>query len=400
MLALAAATFGAPSETFIHDHARHLAPDATVLICRDEQGTERFGFPVFLGKGAPDNAQDFASLCIRAFKLRWTRYCDPIRAYLDNALYAPYSRDETARLCSFLERYRPVALLAEYGPVGLQVAEASARADVPLYVHFHGWDANILGESWSIRRDYRALFKAAKGIIATTDFLKGRLLALGCPEDKLAVCPCGVDIDLFRPGSRATNGHVLMASRLVPQKGPDYSLASFARMSTGHPEVMLEIIGEGPLRGRLEEQAAEFGIAQRVIFHGARDHDFVRQRMSGATLFIKHSVSIPGNGVESQGLSILEAMACAVPVVATRHGAIGEIVEDGVTGSLVDERDVAAMAGAMSDLVENPDEASRIGAAGRRRVMARYSQNDAIDRLRRILGLSGPVGVIDAGVTR
>lgn len=388
MLAIAAATFGAPSETFIHDHARRLSPDATVLLCRDEKGIERFGYPTFLGKGLQVTPQNFASKCMRAIRWRWMRYCDPIRAYLDNAHYDPYSRDEIARLCSFLARYRPVALLAEYGPVGLQVAEACALAGVPLFVHFHGWDANILGKSWSIRRDYRALFKTANGIVVTTDFLKGRLLALGCPDNKLHVCPCGVDTDLFRPAARATSGHILMVSRLIPQKGPEYSVSSFARMAGDHPAAVLEIIGEGPLRGRLEEQVDELGISQRVIFHGARDHDFVRERMSAATLFIQHSVSIPGNGVESQGLSILEAMACAVPVVATRHGAISEIVEDGVNGCLVGERDVAAMAGAMGRLVENPDEAQRMGAAGRDRVMARYSQDYAIDRLRSILGLN------------
>jgi colanic acid/amylovoran biosynthesis glycosyltransferase len=390
MFAIAAATFGSPSETFIQDHARLLAPNATVLICRDATGVTRFGYPTLLNICPGGPAQGFKSRLFRAVRRRWLHYCDPIRAYLDNNLYAKLTTDDVARLRSFLDRYKPVSLLAEYGPVGLQVSKACALANIPLFVHFHGWDANILGESWSIRRDYCRLFKTVKGVIVTTEFFKGRVRALGCPESKLHVCPCGVDIESFRPGPYVKGERILMVSRLMPQKGPEYSLSSFARVAKDHPHAVLEIIGDGPLRTRLEKQAADLGISQRTIFHGACDHAFVRERMRDAALFVQHSVTIPGDGVESQGLSILEAMASGVPVVATRHGAIPETVDHGITGYLVNERDTVAMADAIGRLLRHPAEAADMGAAGRRRVTVRYSQDFAIDRLRSILGLTFP----------
>jgi glycosyltransferase involved in cell wall biosynthesis len=388
MLAIAATTFNAPSETFIHAHARLLAPGATVLICQDDSGAGRFGYPVLSNLSSSRPSRTLAGRVSQAVKHRWWRSTDPLRIHLAPK---PTASDVT-RLQAFLDTYRPVTLLAEYGPVGLQVSKACVLADIPLFVHFHGFDANIFCESWSVRRAYRQLFETAKGVVVTTEFLKGRVMALGCPEMKLHISPCGVDIERFRPSLQPKEKRVLMVSRLVPGKGPEWSLRSFARVAQNHREAVLEIIGDGPLRTSLERQAAELGIAHRAIFHGARDHEFVSERMKSTAVFIQHCITLPREGLESLGLSILEAMAAAVPVVATRHGAIAETVNHGVTGYLVDERDTLAMAEAINLLLARPAEAAAMGRAGRKRVIERYSQGFAIKRLRAILGLtaSGP----------
>ena len=80
-------------------------------------------------------------------------------------------------------------------------------------------------------------------------------------------------------------------------------------------------------------------------------------------------------------------MASALPVVSTRHGGIPEAVEDGVTGLLIQEHDFEAMVSAMCDLLENPDLAAAMGVAGRKRVLAHFTQEQARDRLRAIMGL-------------
>jgi glycosyltransferase involved in cell wall biosynthesis len=388
-LAIACRSFGVLSETFIHDHARLLAPNATILVCQESDGSNKFGYPTHSNLCSASTRRGFRHRLSRALRIRWQTVSDPVRArWCVDFAFPKLSTVDLERLVTFLKQYAPVSLLAEFGPMGVQLSKACAIAKIPLFVHFHGWDANILGESFSIRRDYHRLFKAAQAIIVTTGFLKERVLSLGCPEQKLRVCPCGVDTENFRPGPAVKDERILMVSRLVPQKGPEYSLASFAVVAKHHSNAVLEIIGDGPLRNRLQEQAAAYGISNRTIFFGERDHAFVKERMKQAALFIQHPITIKGEGVESLGLSILEAMASGIPVVTTRHGAITETVEHAVSGYLVDERDTLTMAEMMKQLLSHPAQAAAVGTAGRRRVIEQYNQDFAIERLRSILGLT------------
>jgi glycosyltransferase involved in cell wall biosynthesis len=377
VLAIAAPSFAAPSETFIRDHVRMFAPSETILICQDRRGADELGRPVIEvnSRRPPRSLGEHAA---RAVRRGWQRYIDPRLRPADGR-----------RLLDFFAVHQPKALLAEYGPTGCLLSDACAKARVPLYVHFHGHDANVLPQRRFVRARYKRLFETASAVIATSQFLKRRLLQLGCPEEKLRVCPCGIDTDLFaRRAPKSVRKTVLMVSRLVAQKGPIYSLRSFARTIERHPDALLEVIGDGPLRSDLEREVESLGLSGSVHFHGAQPHDFVRSRLQAAHLLIQHCVTTSGGGVESLGLSLLEAMACELAVVATRHGAIPETVEEGVTGLLVDEYDVEGMADAMARLLSDPERAAAMGVAGRRRVVAHYPHEKARQRLRTILGFA------------
>ena len=119
---------------------------------------------------------------------------------------------------------------------------------------------------------------------------------------------------------------------------------------------------------------------------GAQSSDYLAQLLRRGSLFIQHSVTAQNGDTEGLGVAILEAMASALPVVFTRHSGIPEAVEESVTGLLVEERDLKAMASAMSELLENPDRAVAMGVAGRKRVLAHFTQKQARDRLRAVMG--------------
>jgi colanic acid/amylovoran biosynthesis glycosyltransferase len=381
MLAIAAFSYREPSETFIRDHVRTLAPGKTVLLGRPGTAALEFGCPALQLPGAP-----------------------PLRRLLGRVLSAARSHVrfgplmerpprlsdvDRGRVVSFLREHQPNALLAEFGPVGIQFSAAAQAAPVPLFVHFHGHDAIILPKQQNYLTAYRELFADSEGIIVTTDFMRRRLLELGCPATKLFVCPCGVDTDRFAPGKQPAHGkRVLMICRLIARKGPLQAIQSFANALAGHPEATLEIIGDGRLRRAAEAKAKALGIAGRIKFHGPQPHSFVLSRLSGANLLIQHCVTDPQGGAEAFGLSIVEAMACGIPVVATRHGGIVETVQDGVTGLLVEERDVDGMAAAIVALLDDPERAAAMGAAGRARALEHFSQQKSGDRLRAILGLA------------
>ena len=129
------------------------------------------------------------------------------------------STKDCFRLRAFFEKHHTKAVLAEFGPMGCLLARACDEANVPLYVHFHGYDASELLRVWCWLRYYKVLFQKAAGMIAPTRFLANALAAIGCPERKLHICPCGVDAQRFRPGLRVGQ-RVLAVGRFVQKKAP------------------------------------------------------------------------------------------------------------------------------------------------------------------------------------
>ncbi len=377
MLAIAAPSFNAPSETFIRNHVQQIAPGRTVLLCNDPSGAQHFGCPVLSPIDPWSLPQTLVERVVNAVRYRWRSYVRP-----------GLTASDRKRVAAYLMKHNVTALLAEYGPTGCLLMDACKDAAVSLFVHFHGYDANIMPRNRREQRQYDKLFCVAERIIAASQFMRRRLISLGCAPERIEIVPCGVDTRRFSPN--ATNLReplVLMVSRLIRQKGPTFSLDAFARLAQRFPDLRLEIIGEGPLREDLETQAEAQGIVDRVCLHGAKSHEFVRERLQSARLLIQHCVTLPGEGVESLGLSVLEAMACGVPVVATRHGAITETVQHGVTGLLVAEGDVNGMAEAMAALLTDSDRVAAMGAAGRARVLEHFTIEHTRDRLRAIMGL-------------
>ena len=140
----------------------------------------------------------------------------------------------------------------------------------------------------------------------------------------------------------------------------------------GWPRATLTIAGEGPLREALWTQAAELGIAGRVFFTGFLEQEKLRALYAQAHLFLHPSELGPDGNQEGVPNALLEAMASGLPVLATRHGGIPEAVEHGVSGLLVEEKDVRALTGALLELSTAPERYAAMSAAAARRVAAEF----------------------------
>lgn len=158
-----------------------------------------------------------------------------------------------------------------------------------------------------------------------------------------------------------------IVGRVVVGKGHAELLEAFSAIAAGNPDARLLIVGSGALDDQVGRRAAELGIAPRVVFAGYRTDVPV-------CLAAMDVVAVPVTGDEGFGFSALEAMAAGKPVVAFAKGALTEVIEDGESGVLVPAGDVAALAGALTRVVNDPDLRSRLGAGGRRR-----AQHYAID---------------------
>lgn len=284
-----------------------------------------------------------------------------------------------------LKRRHIQVVLAEYGPTGAAMIDVCAEAGVPLVTHFHGIDAfhtKLLKEN----DNYRALFRAAKAIVVVSREMEQQLLTLGCPREKVHYNCYGIEVDRFSPAdvSRSPK-HFLAVGRFVDKKAPHLTLAAFAEAHKSDPELRLTMAGDGPLWESTRSLAKALGVADAVDFPGVVTQDQVAERMRHVRAFVQHSVITRDNDHEGTPLSILEAMASGLPVIATRHAGIPDVVEHEVNGLLCAEGDVHAMAQHMNALANDAALATRMGSIGRERAVERYGLKMSLNGLNRIL---------------
>lgn len=202
------------------------------------------------------------------------------------------------------------------------------------------------------------------GIFAVSEFLLDNLAAQGLSHPNAHVVPSGTDIEAFRPGQKIS-GQMLFVGRFVEKKAPQLTLTSFLALAQKYPHARLDFIGDGPLLAKCKAIAAKSPYADRIQFHGRQSTENVRAQLSRAEIFVLHSVT--GQDGETEGLpsAIQEAMASGAAILSTRHAGIPELVEQNVSGILVDEMDAQAEMAAMETLLANPESTRIMGAQAR-----------------------------------
>ena len=211
----------------------------------------------------------------------------------------------------------------------------------------------------------------------------------GFAGNRIEVIPNGIAIDRYTTppdklklrqelGLPTDRRIVVHVARHHPVKDQAMLLNGFALMAKQCNDVDLLMVGDGPLRGTLEEQTYRLNINQRVRFLGVRND--VPDLLRAADIFALTSVS------EAASLTLLEAMAAALPVVVTNVGGNPEIVRDGVDGLLVPRGDASACADALRRLLKDSELSERMGEAGRRRVHEMYQLHQTVEHYARLYG--------------
>lgn len=247
----------------------------------------------------------------------------------------------------------------------------------------------------------RAKVRGAARVITISDFNR-RLLEGWFGDDargRVEVVRCGVDLERFpeRPAAPdAADGvlRVLCVAGLRDYKGHIHLIRAVADLARRGVEVRLELIGDGELRGELEEACRREGVADRVVFRGARPAQDVADAMDRCHAFALPSVVTGRGRMEGLPVALMEAMARAVPVVTSAISGIPELVEDGVSGLLTAPGDEAAIAAALLRIRDDPDAARTMALAGSRRARAQHDIHDTTARLLAIIdeihGVRGP----------
>ncbi len=227
---------------------------------------------------------------------------------------------------------------------------------------------NCRGGAAPQRQQERWLWPLAHRIICNSAALQKTLMNHhGVPGHRLTVIPNGVDAAFYRPAAAEPGGPpvLLCVARMVLEKDHDTLLRAFALATGTHPRAELWLVGEGPRLEAVQNLAQQLLPAGRVrVLPGQAD---LRPLFQRASVFVLSSVA------EAMPNVVLEAMAAGLPVVATRVGGIPEMVVPGQTGWLTPPGEAAALAAALSQVLENAATRRRFGRAGRERVLGEFS---------------------------
>jgi len=271
----------------------------------------------------------------------------------------------------------------------------------PQLVHCHdslafwlgGWAAKLGGRPTLVthkRTDHAPggmaklrYHQLADYVVVISQAAENALLAAGVSPEKIRLIYSSLDCDWFKPeaGERAAAFRrelglapdwplVGSVAVLNPRKGMNFLLEAIPLLRQTQPDIRLVIAGEGPIHNALARQARQPGIADRVFFLGEQKD--VRPLLASLAVFVLPSVA------EGLGVAVLEAMAMAKPVVASKVGGLPELVEDGKTGFLVEPQNPSALAEAIARLLQEPELQRRMGEKARLRVEEHFSREQMV----------------------
>ncbi|HVV16426.1 MAG TPA: glycosyltransferase [Polyangia bacterium] len=279
---------------------------------------------------------------------------------------------------------------AHFGTDAVHAVPFARRHGLPLVVTFHGFDVPLLASGERFHPMYWAyallgpyvLREMALGLCASIELCE-MLREIGVPPEKLQVHRLGIDVARFTPGPRRDDADrlVVMVARFVPKKGLIYGIRAFAEVRRATGRGRLVLVGDGPLRPKLEAAARQGDVAAHVQFAGPLPHDEVAALLATADVLMAPSVTTADGDRESGTIVVKEASASGCVPLGTWHGGLPEIVEDGRTGFLVPERDVATLARRLEELLRDPALRLRMAEAGRAKMLAEYDNRDRVGAL-------------------
>lgn len=247
---------------------------------------------------------------------------------------------------------------------------ASEVYGIPFSFSAHMYDI-FVSQSLLAEKSRKARF------IRTISFYNRDFMAAvdGFDQSKTSVIRCGVDPRRFppraTPADRSPVANITFVGALLPRKGVDVLLRALSHLST-RSDWHLNVLGGGPEAARLK-QIAQNLLPNRVTFHGPATMAQVKEAMFAADLVVVPSVTDSLNRSEGIPVVSMEALAAGCPVIASRLSGIPELIEDGVTGYLFPPGDDAALASRIAHVLDTPQEAASVAAAGRARVLQDYN---------------------------
>lgn len=277
---------------------------------------------------------------------------------------------------------RPRLLHAHFATSARPALQLVDALGIPLVMTFHGHDIAKRPRNRADSERRHALFRRVDRAIAVSDFIADRLENAGCPLEKIIVHHIGVDTNQFVPGAAVTKPRVLFVGRLVAKKGLDHLLRAFPAVLERAPGAELVIVGDGPLRAQHEALAASLGLSP--TFTGVQTPAEVRGWLQTSRILAAPSVVTESGDAEGLPITIMEALATGLPVVAFPSGGSADGVRNGETGFVVEPGDEAALADAIVRVLTDDETRARMSTNARAFALGHFSVTRQTAELERI----------------
>lgn len=279
-------------------------------------------------------------------------------------------------------------IIREFNPDILHAHYASSYGLLGVLSRFHPFIISVYGAdvyTFPLKNIItKNLFKlnlwAADKILSTSNIMAEEITKY--TKKQIEITPFGIDLDIFHPRARKENlfckNDIVVGTvkSLEDKYGIEYLIKAFKLVKDRHPEMSLKLLiaGKGTKERELKELVAKLGIADVTTFTGFVDYHKVHEYHN----MIDIAVFISIEDSESFGVSVLEASACAKPVIVSDAGGLPEVVEKDITGLIVEKKNIAQTADAIEELLLNKDLRLRLGENGRERVSKKYNLEDNV----------------------
>ncbi|MFQ6334976.1 glycosyltransferase family 4 protein [Methylophilus sp. 3sh_L] len=306
------------------------------------------------------------------------------RPGVKGSLYQLFYFQEALLLANYLQQNNVQHVHNHFGDSsGMVTMLASQLSGVGYSVTFHG--PHIFFEPTLLA--LREKVKYAKFIVCISNYCKSQMMLFSNVEDwhKLKIVHCGVDVDKYffddKPVDSQAAGPVklLYVGRLAAEKGVPVLLKSLIDLKNEGYQFHLTLLGDGPERASLESEVDKHGLTEMVFFGGFASQETVRETLLASDVFILPSFA------EGVPVSLMEAMACGIPVIGTNVGGVTELIEHGVSGMVVAPSDEQALKSAIFRYIKHPELRETVRSAARETIESDFNFKIEVSKLEQLI---------------
>jgi len=265
--------------------------------------------------------------------------------------------------------------------------------NIPYFIYAHGLELASVLNNDSKKNFYSHLLKEASLVFTNSNYTSQIVSKFGVNKKNIKEIPLGVNYSKFRPEldtSRLKKRYnlkgdekiIFSVSRLVKRKGFDIALQAFAKIADRNVKYIIG--GSGPEEKNLKKLIGDLKVSDRVIFTGRIKEEELPLYFNLCDLFIMPSRELEGGDVEGFGIVYLEAGACQIPVIGGKSGGVPSAIVDGITGYLVEPKNINEIREKMEKILNDEDLADRMGKAARKRIEEKYNWQNSVRLVKKL----------------